>query len=89
MCIQTIDGHFAYFSVVERLLLSFSAFTNGNKVLTVGPSTESNLSAIHGIRFLSMSWVILGHTYAFITNFIGTHFILLSLVISANYCNRL
>ena len=49
-------------------------FTNGSKVLTVGPSSESNLSAIHGIRFLSMSWVILGHTYVFALTFVGEYF---------------
>ncbi|XP_064649525.1 nose resistant to fluoxetine protein 6-like isoform X2 [Lineus longissimus] len=49
---------------VAKVLLSFSAITNGGKILTVG-NIKTDIGCIHGIRVLSMWWVILGHVYAF------------------------
>ncbi|KAK3086996.1 hypothetical protein FSP39_000145 [Pinctada imbricata] len=49
--------------LLERVLLAFSVYTNGKKLLSAKKSAGS-LSALHGIRFLSMSWVILGHALA-------------------------
>ncbi|GFU10738.1 nose resistant to fluoxetine protein 6 [Trichonephila clavipes] len=42
----------------------FCMFTNGEKILNT-TSTEGQLPCLHGIRFLSMSWVILCHGYMF------------------------
>ncbi|GFU10867.1 nose resistant to fluoxetine protein 6 [Trichonephila clavipes] len=42
----------------------FCMFTNGEKILNT-TSTEGQLPCLHGIRFLSMSWVILCHGYGF------------------------
>ncbi|KAF8797101.1 Nose resistant to fluoxetine protein 6 like protein [Argiope bruennichi] len=42
----------------------FCVFTNGEKILNV-ESSEGQLPSLHGIRFLSMTWVILCHSYAF------------------------
>ncbi|XP_059157408.1 nose resistant to fluoxetine protein 6-like isoform X2 [Physella acuta] len=53
------------------ILLAFSVYTNGSKVLNTAQPPGS-LSAINGIRFLSMSWVILGHTYFTATLEVGT-----------------
>ena len=47
-----------------QILLAFSVYTNARKVLTTTQSPGS-ISCIHGIRFLSMNWVILGHMFAF------------------------
>ncbi|XP_052090752.1 nose resistant to fluoxetine protein 6-like [Mytilus californianus] len=47
-----------------KLLLSFSVYTNGAKILSTNHGSGT-LTAVNGIRFISMSWVILGHTYAF------------------------
>uniref|UniRef100_A0A1I8F602 Acyl_transf_3 domain-containing protein n=1 Tax=Macrostomum lignano TaxID=282301 RepID=A0A1I8F602_9PLAT len=47
-----------------RLLLCFSVLTNARKIADVSHS-EGTLTCVHGLRFLSMSWVILGHTYYF------------------------
>ncbi|XP_034252824.1 O-acyltransferase like protein-like [Thrips palmi] len=47
------------------MLLAFSAWTNGRRLLTVAPPSDSNFTCINGIRFLSAAWVILGHRYRF------------------------
>ncbi|XP_048237970.1 uncharacterized protein LOC124115336 [Haliotis rufescens] len=46
----------------QRVLLCFSAVSNGEKILSVKRSPGS-LTCLNGIRVLSMSWVILGHTF--------------------------
>ena len=43
--------------------MGFSVYTNGAKLLR-GSQTQ-DLGCLHGIRFLSMTWVILGHTLVF------------------------
>lgn len=49
-----------------HFLMSFSVLANAKKILSVEPhESNRNLQALHGIRFLSMTWVILGHTYVF------------------------
>jgi len=50
----------------RKCLLAFSVRLNGLRILSVErpPADGSTLPALHGIRFLSMTWVILGHTYA-------------------------
>ncbi|GBM80809.1 Nose resistant to fluoxetine protein 6 [Araneus ventricosus] len=40
----------------------FCLFTNGEKILNTS-SAEGQLPCLHGIRFFSMCWVILCHTY--------------------------
>ncbi|XP_052790475.1 nose resistant to fluoxetine protein 6-like isoform X1 [Mya arenaria] len=47
-----------------RLLLSFSVYTNAQKILSTSQPAKT-LTSINGIRFISMLWVVLGHTYAF------------------------
>lgn len=49
---------------IEKALLSFSVYTNGVKILSTNQAAGS-LGAVNGIRFLSMAWIILGHTYFF------------------------
>nr|XP_022323723.1 nose resistant to fluoxetine protein 6-like [Crassostrea virginica] len=57
-------------STFEKLLLSFSAYSNGLKILSTRRSSET-LGALNGIRFLSISWVVLGHSYAFVVSTIS------------------
>ncbi|XP_046563521.1 nose resistant to fluoxetine protein 6-like [Haliotis rubra] len=45
----------------RQLLLAFSITRNAEKILS-SASVEGNLGCIHGIRVLSMAWVILGHS---------------------------
>ncbi|XP_066294089.1 nose resistant to fluoxetine protein 6-like [Branchiostoma lanceolatum] len=47
-----------------RVLLCFSLYTNIAKLLSTSQAPGA-IKCLHGIRFLSMTWVILGHTYAF------------------------
>ncbi|XP_077994444.1 nose resistant to fluoxetine protein 6-like [Glandiceps talaboti] len=49
-------------------LLAFSVLTNGGKILDATHSSGT-LAAIHGIRVLSMWWVILGHSVTFTMGF--------------------
>ncbi|XP_054712218.1 nose resistant to fluoxetine protein 6-like [Uloborus diversus] len=57
-------------SVWKRVLLCFSALTNGQKILNTDV-TEGQLLTVHGVRFLSLTWVILGHTYIMSIHIIG------------------
>ena len=48
-----------------KTALALSLYSNGARVLDVSMKREGNLGAIHGIRFISMTWVMLGHVYVF------------------------
>ncbi|XP_035660415.1 nose resistant to fluoxetine protein 6-like [Branchiostoma floridae] len=47
-----------------RLLLAFSVYNNIEKLLSTKQSPDS-ITCLHGIRFLSLTWIVLGHTYYF------------------------
>ncbi|GBM85816.1 hypothetical protein AVEN_20018-1 [Araneus ventricosus] len=61
----------------KSFLNCFCILTNGKKLLSTS-NTEGQMLCVHGIRFLSISWVILCHTYGLA--FLGTsklkHFII-------------
>ena len=44
-------------------LKAFSLIANAEKVFSLKPTSDQNLDIFNGVRFLSMCWVILGHTY--------------------------
>lgn len=44
-------------------LKAFSILTNAEKIFSLKPSVDQNLDIFNGVRFLSMCWIILGHTY--------------------------
>ncbi|CAL1534643.1 unnamed protein product [Lymnaea stagnalis] len=46
------------------LLLTFSVYTNSFKLLK-SSQPPGSLTAVNGIRFISMSWIILGHMYSY------------------------
>ena len=58
--------------VPMRILLALSAYSNGQKILNTN-RTPGTLDCVHGIRFLSMTWVILGHTLVFFVNLISEY----------------
>ncbi|KAL4220888.1 hypothetical protein ACF0H5_019154 [Mactra antiquata] len=45
-----------------QFLVCFSLYTNMPKILSA-KSSPGSVTCIHGIRFLSLTWVVLGHTY--------------------------
>ena len=53
--------------IPRRVLLAFSLYSNAQKILNT-KRTPGELDCVHGIRFLSMSWVILGHVLVFLVN---------------------
>ena len=56
----------------KRILLSFSLYTNGRNLLST-KQPAGTFTCLHGIRFLSMAWIISGHSYAlFFTRGIDT-----------------
>lgn len=56
---------------IKDVLLCFSVVKNWKKLLAVGKG-ERHLSALGGIRVLSLSWVILGHMFDFSQVYMGT-----------------
>ena len=51
-------------SLMENILLSFSPITNVKKLFTISNGQEDDLTCIHGIRFLAICMVNVGHTLA-------------------------
>ncbi|CAG5133433.1 unnamed protein product [Candidula unifasciata] len=45
-----------------NVLLSFSAYTNGKRLLSTSQAPGS-ITVIQGMRFLTMAWIIIGHAY--------------------------
>lgn len=50
--------------MLSQALLAFSVYTNACKILNTQQGPGS-ITCLNGVRFLSMSWVLLGHTFAF------------------------
>lgn len=50
--------------LLGKILVCFSVYKNASKLLNTD-LTKDNLVPIHGFRFISMTWIILGHTYIF------------------------
>ncbi|GFY53418.1 nose resistant to fluoxetine protein 6 [Trichonephila inaurata madagascariensis] len=60
---SSIDIYSYYTGVAAvRVLLAFSLISNFQKFSNTKTSSDT-LSCLNGIRFLCMSWVVLGHTY--------------------------
>uniref|UniRef100_L7LX95 Nose resistant-to-fluoxetine protein N-terminal domain-containing protein n=1 Tax=Rhipicephalus pulchellus TaxID=72859 RepID=L7LX95_RHIPC len=56
-------------SPFTRALLAFSIPANAAKIFNTGGPKEF-IQVIHGLRFFSMAWIILGHTFSFSTQWI-------------------
>ena len=52
-------------SIGLQVILSFSMYTNFKKIISTREGGGDTLSCLHGMRFLSMSWVLLGHSFIF------------------------
>ena len=56
------------------VLFALSIYSNGQKILSTN-RTAGILDCVHGIQFLSMTWVILGHTISFVLAFCSKYII--------------
>ncbi|CAI4221996.1 unnamed protein product [Auanema sp. JU1783] len=48
-----------------RSMLAYSVYENGKTILDTSPK-KGEIECLHGLRVLSMCWIILGHTYYYI-----------------------
>lgn len=55
---------FEFKGTPSKVLLAFSAYTNGLKLLNTHQGADT-LCAINGLRLFSITWIVLGHTYAY------------------------
>lgn len=62
MCIISVFKFF-FSGIFLRLLLSFSAVDNGKKILSVDKASLESIKCIHGLRFFSIGWIIMVHSY--------------------------
>jgi len=52
----------------KQLLLSFSLYTNLKELMNTQVKSKDTLTCLDGMRFISMTWVVLGHNFIFSTN---------------------
>ncbi|XP_064616085.1 O-acyltransferase like protein-like [Liolophura sinensis] len=50
--------------IIGGLLMAFSVYTNTKKLVNT-EQRSGTLSSVNGVRFFSMTWVVLGHTFIF------------------------
>ena len=48
--------------LIIRVFMCFSLYSNGKKIIATR-KIEGSIDCIHGIRFFSICWVVLGHTW--------------------------
>lgn len=54
-----------------KILSGFSAYTNTKRIFDISNNSEGKLDCLDGIRSLSISWVIMGHSYGFFMSIAG------------------
>ena len=59
---RTTNMYISLAGCCVKLFLAFSLYHNVPRLLD-SHQPKGSLSNIHGIRFISMAWIILGHTY--------------------------
>lgn len=64
--------------------MAFSAFSNIEKILNLNHS-KGSFTAIHGIRAITISWVVLGHTYVAYMSAAGKFFSEFSFLVILTY----
>ncbi|XP_031840772.1 nose resistant to fluoxetine protein 6 [Nomia melanderi] len=57
-------------TATQKVLLCFSAYTNAKSIFNFDSGAET-VSAIHGMKFLSMAWIIVGHSAYYSNNYIA------------------
>jgi len=61
---EVVNGNIPLPNALHDVLLSFSLIQN-SKLLLRTKQKDGEINCIHGIRFLSMAWVVLGHMFVF------------------------
>lgn len=62
MSSEDVTNAFLLAGVPRQLLEAFSAYSNGRKILST-KTNDRSMRCLHGIRFISMLWIMLGHVY--------------------------
>uniref|UniRef100_A0A0N5AHJ5 Acyl_transf_3 domain-containing protein n=1 Tax=Syphacia muris TaxID=451379 RepID=A0A0N5AHJ5_9BILA len=57
-------------SLVIQVLLAFSAKKNFKKLVTMPKDAQSTITCMFGMRFLSMCWTLIGHSFIFVQAYI-------------------
>jgi peptidoglycan/LPS O-acetylase OafA/YrhL len=47
----------------KPILCSFSIYSNSKAIMSMKPSSSKEMLFLHGIRSLSMIWIVICHTY--------------------------
>lgn len=55
---------------IGKILMCFSVYTN-TKIIFSTKLDANAIPTIHGLKFLSMSWIVLLHTIFFMLNYVG------------------
>ena len=50
-----------FISDVQKFLLNFGLYANSKRLLDTNPPKGDHLACLDGMRFISISWVMLGH----------------------------
>lgn len=56
---------------VTKVLLAFSAYSNGKKLLSSRVSSDSWLRCLHGLRFISICWISQSYTFTYLEKYYG------------------
>lgn len=54
---------------IGKVLICFSIYTNTKAIFST--KSDEELSVIHGLRFLSMVWIIMAHTILYTIDYLG------------------
>ncbi|CAH0560172.1 unnamed protein product [Brassicogethes aeneus] len=60
----TYDIYQDWFSLPKQnVLIAFSLYTNAQKLVHIGKSSKEQIQVFHGLKFISMMWIIAGHGF--------------------------
>ncbi|XP_005110924.2 nose resistant to fluoxetine protein 6 [Aplysia californica] len=59
-----------FWEILQQVLLSFSVYSNAQKVLST-EEAPGTIGCIHGLRFFSMSWLVINHLYLMFVGYLA------------------
>jgi len=60
-------------SRIGQILMCFSIYTNTKIILNTKLNADE-IPVIHGLKFLTMSWIIIFHTIFFLMDYVGEQY---------------